>query len=137
MTSVLPPSPGNLTVERDLWQKAAYDLALKVADEGNLQTVRRLQLCEKSWAKLAGHFAILLSNRDTQQVRYCSTALIRLKLSLPSSLFFPPFSLLSLAARGPGVRSEMERGGGGGCGETGASGSGNKGEGEFYPDVPN
>ena len=58
----------NLTFERDLWQQASYDLAQRVADECNLQTLQRIQLSEKSWCKLAGHFAVLLSDKDTQQV---------------------------------------------------------------------
>ena len=41
---------------------------MRVAEEVNLQTVRRLQLSEKSWANLAGHFVIVLSNKDAQQV---------------------------------------------------------------------
>jgi len=57
-----------LTQERELWQQASYNLAHKVAEDTGLRTVRRLQLCEKAWVKLAGHFAITLSNRDTQQV---------------------------------------------------------------------
>ena len=55
-------------MERDVWQQVAYDLTLKVAEEANLQTIKRLQLSEKSWSKLAGHFAIVLSDKDTQQV---------------------------------------------------------------------
>ena len=61
----------NLTFERDLWQQASYDLAQRVADECNLQTLQRIQLSEKSWCKLAGHFAVLLSDKDTQQVCVC------------------------------------------------------------------
>ena len=55
--------------EKDLWQQACYSLALKVARQCHLQTLQRLQLSEKSWVKLAEHFAILLSDRDTEQVR--------------------------------------------------------------------
>ena len=64
--SLSSPS-AQLTQERDLWQQASYDLAHKVAEEAGLRTVQRLQLCEKAWSKLAGHFAIILSNKDTQQ----------------------------------------------------------------------
>ena len=70
LPSSLPPSliPSvQLTQERELWQQASYDLAHKVAEEAGLRTVQRLQLCEKAWSKLAGHFAIILSNKDTQQ----------------------------------------------------------------------
>ena len=55
--------------EKDLWQQACYSLALKVAKECQLQTLQRLQLSEKLWVKLAEHFAIFLSDRDTEQVR--------------------------------------------------------------------
>ena len=57
-----------LTVEKELWQQASYDLALRVAEECNLQTAQRLQLGEKAWCKLMGHFAVVLSDKDTQQV---------------------------------------------------------------------
>ena len=67
-----PPPAAHLTMERELWQQAAYDLARTVASECRLSSVQRLQLGEKAWAKLAGHFAILLSNKDTQQVRRMS-----------------------------------------------------------------
>ena len=59
----------NLTFERDLWQQGSYELATRVAEETNLQTLQRVQLCEKSWCKLAGHFSVLVSDKDTQQVR--------------------------------------------------------------------
>lgn len=55
--------------EKDLWQQACYNLALKVAKQCQLQTLQRLQLSEKSWVKLAEHFAIFLSDKDTEQVR--------------------------------------------------------------------
>ena len=42
-----------------------YIVYIKVTEEKNLQTAKRLQLCEKSWQKLANHFTILLSNQDT------------------------------------------------------------------------
>ena len=58
----------NLTVEKELWQQASYDLSLRVAQEEDLQTVQRLQLGEKAWCKLAGHFTVLVSDKDTQQV---------------------------------------------------------------------
>lgn len=58
----------SLTTEKELWQQASYDLAHRVAMECNLQTVHRLQLGEKAWCKLMGHFAVVLSDKDTQQV---------------------------------------------------------------------
>ena len=58
----------SLTTEKELWQQASYDLAHRVATECNLQTIQRLQLGEKAWCKLMGHFAVVLSDKDTQQV---------------------------------------------------------------------
>ena len=57
-----------LTTEKELWQQASYDLAHRVAEQCCLQTVQRLQLGEKAWCKLMGHFAVVLSDKDTQQV---------------------------------------------------------------------
>ena len=55
-------------MERDVWQNAAYSLSRRVVQEYSLLTFQRLQLCEKSWCRTAQHFAILLSDKDTQQV---------------------------------------------------------------------
>lgn len=55
-----------LTDEKELWSTAAYSLALKVTEEANLVTAKRLHGSEKAWVKLATHFTILLSDRDTQ-----------------------------------------------------------------------
>ncbi|XP_063422973.1 axonemal dynein light chain domain-containing protein 1-like isoform X3 [Mytilus trossulus] len=55
-----------LTDERELWSNAAYSLALKVTEEANLTTAKRLHVSEKAWVKLSTHFTILLSDRDTQ-----------------------------------------------------------------------
>lgn len=57
-----------LTSDQELWQQASYDLSVRVAQEYDVQTLQRMQLNEKSWNKLAGHFTILLSNKDSQQV---------------------------------------------------------------------
>ncbi|XP_064649134.1 axonemal dynein light chain domain-containing protein 1-like isoform X2 [Lineus longissimus] len=54
-----------LTDEKELWSTAAYSLALKVTEEHNLQTAKRLHISEKAWQKLANHFTILLSDQDT------------------------------------------------------------------------
>ena len=58
----------SLTMEKELWQQASYDLARRVSEQCSLKTVQRLQLGEKAWCKLMGHFAVVLSNKDTQQV---------------------------------------------------------------------
>ncbi len=59
-----------LSQEQELWEKAAYDLSLRVAEQYSIQTVQRLQLSEKAWSKLASHFVILLSSKDTEEVSY-------------------------------------------------------------------
>ncbi|XP_062611821.1 axonemal dynein light chain domain-containing protein 1-like isoform X3 [Saccostrea cucullata] len=62
----LETSVNLLTEERELWSNAAYSLALKVTEEANLTTAKKLHVSEKSWAKLATHFTILLSDKDTE-----------------------------------------------------------------------
>lgn len=57
-----------LNQERNVWQQSAYDLAYKVAEEHNLHSVRKLQLCEKSWVKLTTRFSLVLSSKETQQL---------------------------------------------------------------------
>lgn len=58
----------SLTMEHGLWQQAAYNLSRRVAQEYQLRGLQKLQLSERNWSKLARHFAILLSSKDTQQV---------------------------------------------------------------------
>lgn len=41
---------------------------LQVTDSQDLQTVWRQQVCERSWHSLAQHFAILLSDQDSEQL---------------------------------------------------------------------
>ncbi|KAI0239999.1 Axonemal dynein light chain domain-containing protein 1 [Lamellibrachia satsuma] len=57
---------GILSSEKELWSTAAYSLALKVTEEHSLNTAKRLHVSEKAWAKLANHFTVLLSDRDTE-----------------------------------------------------------------------
>ncbi|XP_014661492.1 PREDICTED: axonemal dynein light chain domain-containing protein 1-like isoform X2 [Priapulus caudatus] len=57
-----------LTEERNLWSSAAHWLSLKVADEHRLNTVKRLHVAQLSWAKLAKHFVILLTEKDTEHL---------------------------------------------------------------------
>jgi len=56
----------NLIEERELWTTAAYSIAMKVAEENKLNSSKRLNLAEKSWYKLARHFTIFLSDKDTK-----------------------------------------------------------------------
>ena len=39
-----------------------------MTEEHSLNTARRLHVCEKAWAKLANHFTILLSDKDTEMI---------------------------------------------------------------------
>ena len=57
-----------MSKEKDLWEKTCYYLAVEVANHYKLETVRQLQLSGKSWEKLASHFAILFSDKNTKQV---------------------------------------------------------------------
>lgn len=54
--------------EKDLWEQTSYDLALRVASERNLYTVRRLQQSEQIWTQLANTFVLLLTNADTEKL---------------------------------------------------------------------
>ncbi|ESP04990.1 hypothetical protein LOTGIDRAFT_109702, partial [Lottia gigantea] len=62
-----------LTSERELWSTAAYSLAMKVTEECQLTTAKRLHVSEKAWAKLAHHFTILLSDKDTELLTIIQT----------------------------------------------------------------
>ncbi|XP_059177935.1 axonemal dynein light chain domain-containing protein 1-like isoform X2 [Physella acuta] len=57
-----------LSEEKEIWSTAAYSLALKLTEEYQLSTAKRLQLSEKGWVKMANHFTILLSDRDTDML---------------------------------------------------------------------
>lgn len=57
-----------LIEERDLWTKTAYGIGVKVCEENKLNTCKRLNLTEKSWFKLAKHFSLMLSDRDTKDL---------------------------------------------------------------------
>lgn len=57
-----------LTEERDLWGSASYILALKVTDHHKLNVAKRLHLHERAWSKLARHFSLTLSQKDSEQV---------------------------------------------------------------------
>ncbi|PAA74893.1 hypothetical protein BOX15_Mlig006576g2, partial [Macrostomum lignano] len=57
-----------LTEERELWSHTAYCLALKVMEETQLVSCKRLHAAEKAWQHLAGHFSVLLSERDTEDL---------------------------------------------------------------------
>jgi hypothetical protein len=57
-----------LVEERELWCNAAYNIAMKIAEENKLNTSKRLNIAEKSWYKSAHHFAVFLSDRDTKAI---------------------------------------------------------------------
>ena len=54
-----------LSQERDTWSNAAYSMALKIMSLNSLTSAKRLHVCEKSWAKLASYFAVLLNDNDS------------------------------------------------------------------------
>lgn len=54
-----------LSKERDMWSNAAYSMALKIMSLNSLSSAKRLHVCEKSWAKLASYFAVLLNDNDS------------------------------------------------------------------------
>ncbi|XP_070532396.1 axonemal dynein light chain domain-containing protein 1-like isoform X2 [Ptychodera flava] len=58
----------SLKEERELWSNASYSLALKVTEANSLATARRIHVTEKSWSKLATHFTIVLSDKDTEEM---------------------------------------------------------------------
>lgn len=60
-----------LTEERDLWGSACYILALKVTDHHKLNIAKRLHLHERAWSKLARHFSLCQSQKDSEQVIKC------------------------------------------------------------------
>lgn len=41
---------------------------VQVTEEHSLTTAKRLHLSEKAWSKLANHFSVLLSDKDTEQL---------------------------------------------------------------------
>ncbi|KAM9002141.1 axonemal dynein light chain domain-containing protein 1 isoform 2-T2 [Sarcophilus harrisii] len=57
-----------LTSERDLWNTASYDLALKVINKNNLTLARRLYLNEKAWNKYVTHFIVMLASQDAKDL---------------------------------------------------------------------
>ncbi|XP_067942118.1 axonemal dynein light chain domain-containing protein 1-like [Watersipora subatra] len=57
-----------LTAEKELWSTATYSLSIKVVEEGNMVTARRAYIAEKAWSKLAHHFTVLLSDKDTEML---------------------------------------------------------------------
>uniref|UniRef100_A0A8B9VIG2 Axonemal dynein light chain domain containing 1 n=1 Tax=Anas zonorhyncha TaxID=75864 RepID=A0A8B9VIG2_9AVES len=59
-----------VTQERDIWNSAAYDLALKVGiiDRNQLTLVRRLDVSGKALTKVLKHFIVLLASKDTSDL---------------------------------------------------------------------
>lgn len=49
--------------------KSSIPLAnIKITEENKLNTAKRLNLAEQSWFKLATHFSIFLSDKDTREL---------------------------------------------------------------------
>ena len=57
-----------MSKEKELWEQTSYHLALKVAEQYQLKTVKQLQLNGRSWQSLATHFTIMLADKNTKQV---------------------------------------------------------------------
>ncbi|ETE66185.1 Axonemal dynein light chain domain-containing protein 1, partial [Ophiophagus hannah] len=54
-----------LTLEKELWSNAAYDIALKVVEKNKLILARRMYDSEKAWVKGMRHFLMLLASQDS------------------------------------------------------------------------
>ncbi|CAG5099408.1 Oidioi.mRNA.OKI2018_I69.XSR.g16513.t2.cds [Oikopleura dioica] len=57
-----------ITTEREIWNTAAYSLAIKLVDENELSVARRIYVSERAWSKLARHFAVFLAERDSNDL---------------------------------------------------------------------
>ncbi|XP_025025117.1 axonemal dynein light chain domain-containing protein 1 [Python bivittatus] len=54
-----------LTLEKELWSSATYDIALKVVEKNKLILARRMYDSEKAWVQVIRHFVMLLESQDT------------------------------------------------------------------------
>uniref|UniRef100_A0A8C7E593 Axonemal dynein light chain domain containing 1 n=1 Tax=Naja naja TaxID=35670 RepID=A0A8C7E593_NAJNA len=54
-----------LTLEKELWSNAAYDIALKVVEKNKLILAQRMYDSEKAWVKGMRHFLMLLASQDS------------------------------------------------------------------------
>ncbi|XP_034265595.1 axonemal dynein light chain domain-containing protein 1 [Pantherophis guttatus] len=54
-----------LTLEKELWSTATYDIALKVVEKNKLILARRMYDSEKVWVKEMRHFIMLLASQDS------------------------------------------------------------------------
>ncbi|XP_051980150.1 axonemal dynein light chain domain-containing protein 1 [Xyrauchen texanus] len=59
-----------LSDERDLWRKATYSLSVKIIKINQLQLVRRLNISDQAWAKIADHFIVFLTAEDSVDVSH-------------------------------------------------------------------
>ncbi|NWI65000.1 AXDN1 protein, partial [Todus mexicanus] len=53
-----------LAQERDIWNSAAYDLALKIIDRNQLTLIRKLSVSGKTLTTVLKHFIALLASKD-------------------------------------------------------------------------
>merc|ERR1712142_1371071 len=60
---------GSLIFERDIWNSTAYSLAIKLIEENDLTIVRRLYVSERAWSKMANHFTVFLTERDSSDLK--------------------------------------------------------------------
>lgn len=59
----------SLIFERDIWNSTAYSLAIKLIEENDLTIVRRLYVSERAWSKMANHFTVFLTERDSSDLK--------------------------------------------------------------------
>ena len=59
----------SLTFERDIWNSTAYSLAIKLIEENDLTIARRFYVSERAWSKMANHFTVFLTERDSADLK--------------------------------------------------------------------
>jgi len=59
----------SLVFERDIWNSTAYSLAIKLIEENDLTIARRLYVSERAWSKMANHFTVFLTERDSSDLK--------------------------------------------------------------------
>jgi len=57
-----------VSAESEVWNSAAYSLAIKLVDENKLSVARRIYVSERAWSKLARHFSVFLAERDSNDL---------------------------------------------------------------------
>ena len=85
----------------------------QVTHEHALTTAKRLHVCEKSWAKLANHFSIMLSDKDAEvlsEMQVSCAVNSRVVSDVEVTIFCGAGSLRRVAQQRDGVQSRFEAG---------------------------